>query len=114
MSDRGVLEDVSKEQTSLLMERDQQSILDHLELLSTISLKSRNSKNQLCPENEQLIETFCADLHCTNVMQYSIGQIIQYLALSGIDFISIIQNMYEQKLLSYKDKKPFTLSMCVI
>ena len=105
VSDQGVLEDVSKEQTSLLMEKYQQFIFDHIELLSTISLKSRNDKYHLCTENEQLIETFCADLHCTKAMQNSMRQIIQYLTLSGIDYISIIQNMYGQKLLPCKDKK---------
>ena len=105
VSDRGVLEAVSKEQISLLMETYQQRIFDYIELLSTISLKSRNDKYHLCTENEQLIETFCADLHCTKAMQDSMRQIIQYLTLSGIDYISIIQNMYEQKLLTCKDKK---------
>ncbi|MDE7324024.1 MAG: hypothetical protein K2N73_15185 [Lachnospiraceae bacterium] len=105
VSDKGVLEEVSKEQISLLMEKYQQCIFDYIDLFSTISLKSGNCKDHLCPKNEQLIETFCADLHCTKTMQHSMKQYIRYLTLSEIDYVSIIHNMYEQKLLPCKDKK---------
>lgn len=105
VSDRGVLENVSKEQALLLMEKYQPCIFDYIELLSTLSLKSENNKDPLCPEKEQFIETFCADLHCTKAMQDSMRQYIRYLILSKTDYISIIQDMYEQKLLPCKDKK---------
>ncbi len=105
VSDRGILEAVSKEQTSLLMETYQQRIFDYIELLSTISLKSRNCKAYLSPETVNLIKTFCADLHCTKAMQDSMNQFIRYLTLSDIDYVSIIYDMYEKKLLPCKDKK---------
>ncbi len=105
VSDRGVLEAVSKEQISLLMETYQQRIFDYIELLSTISLKSRNCKAYLSPETVNLIKTFCADLHCTKAMQDSMNQFIRYLTLSDIDYVSIIYDMYEKKLLPCKDKK---------
>lgn len=105
VSDRGVLEAVSKEQTSLLMETYQQRIFDYIELLSTISLKSRNCKAHLSPETVNLIKTFCADLHCTKAMQDSMNQFIRYLTLSDIDYVSTIYDMYEKKLLPCKDKK---------
>lgn len=105
VSDRGVLEAVSKEQISLLMETYQQRIFDYIKLLSTISLKSRNCKAYLSPETVNLIKTFCADLHCTKAMQDSMNQFIRYLTLSDIDYVSIIYDMYEKKLLPCKDKK---------
>lgn len=105
VSDRGVLEAVSKEQISLLMETYQQRIFDYIELLSTISLKSRNCKAYLSPETVNLIKTFCADLHCTKAMQDSMNHFIRYLTLSDIDYVSIIYDMYEKKLLPCKDKK---------
>lgn len=105
VSDRGVLEAISKEQISLLMETYQQRIFDYIELLSTISLKSRNCKAYLSPETVNLIKTFCADLHCTKAMQDSMNQFIRYLTLSDIDYVSIIYDMYEKKLLPCKDKK---------
>lgn len=105
VSDRGVLKAVSKEQISLLIETYQQHIFDYIELLSTISLKSRNCKAYLSPETVNLIKTFCADLHCTKSMQDSMNQFIRYLTLSGIDYVSIIYDMYEKKLLPCKDKK---------
>lgn len=105
VSDKGVLEAVSKEQTSLLMVTYQQFIFDYIELLSTISLKSRNCKAYLSPETVNLIKTFCADLHCTKAMQDSMNQFIRYLTLSDIDYVSVIYDMYEKKLLPCKDKK---------
>lgn len=105
VSDRGVVEEVSKEQTALLMEKYKDGILDFIGQLSVITQKNECRKNRLCHEEETLIETFCKDLHCSKAMKDSMKQHIQYLTLAEIDFISVIQDMYEKKQLPCKDKK---------
>lgn len=105
VSDRGVVEEVSKEQTALLMEKYKDGILDFIGQLSAITKKNECRKNRLCREEETLIETFCKDLHCSKAMKDSMKQHIQYLTLAEIDFISVIQDMYEKKQLPCRDKK---------
>lgn len=104
VSDRGVVEKV-KEQTALLMEKYKDDILDFIGQLSIITQKNECRKNRLCREEETLIETFCTDLHCSKAMKDSMKQHIQYLTLAEIDFISVIQDMYEKKQLPCRDKK---------
>ena len=105
VSDRGVVEDVSKERTALLMERYKDCIFDFISQISAITQKVGYGKSRLCQEEETFIETFCMDLHCSKAMEDSMKQYIQYLTLSKIDYISVIQEMYDKKLLPCKDKK---------
>lgn len=104
VSDRGVVEDVSKERITLLMEKYKDCIFDYIGQISAITQKSSN-KSCICQEEETFIETFCKDLHCSKAMNDSMKQYIQYLTLAKIDYISVIQEMYDKKLLPCKDKK---------
>lgn len=105
VSDRGVIEEVSKERTMLFMEKYKDCIFDFIERLSGITQKIECHKDYLCQEKETFIETFCRDLHCSKAMKDSMKQYIQYLTLAKIDYISVIQDMYDKKLLPCKDKK---------
>lgn len=105
VSDSGFVEDVSKERTALLMEKYKDQIFDYIGQISAITQKAGCRKSRLCQEEETLIETFCKDLHCSKAMKDSMQQYIQYLTLAKIDYISVIQEMYDKKLLPCKDKK---------
>lgn len=114
VSDKGVVgedsvEDsvieVSKEKTIHLMEKYQQSIMDYIGRISDMARKNVCQRNLLCRDGEKQIETFCADLHCSKTMRDFMGQYVRYMALSGLDYVSVIQEMYEQKLLPCKDKR---------
>ena len=105
VSDKGAVEDISKERTALLMERYKDCIFDFISQISAITQKAGYRKSRLCQEEETFIETFCKDLHCSKAMEDSMKQYIQYLTLSKKDYISVIQEMYDKKLLPCKDKK---------
>lgn len=110
VSDKGTIEEVSKEQVIFLMEKYQDCIFDYIEQILAIMQKNRYYKNCLCPyekqlEEEKQIETFCMDLHCSKAMKDSIKQYIRYLKLAGMDYTSIIQDMYKKELLPCKDKR---------
>lgn len=105
VSDSGAAEAVSKEQTVQLMEKYQDDIFDHIRRLTVITQKDSSGKNDLHQEKERLIERFCTDLHCSKAMRDSMQQYIRYLTLAEIDYISVIQDMYRNRLLPCKDKK---------
>lgn len=105
VSDHGAVKEVSKEHISCLMEHYQECIGDYIRQISAITHHDSFHRKSLCPENEKLIASFCADLHCTKAMRDSMQQYIRYLTLSKIDYVAVIQNMYEKELLPCKDKK---------
>lgn len=105
VSDNGAVKEVSKEHISCLMEQYQACILDYIRQISAITHHDSFHRKNLCQENETLIATFCTDLHCSKAMRDSMQQYIRYLILSEIDYVAVIQNMYEKGLLPCKDKK---------
>ena len=105
VSDRGNTEEVSRERTVLLLEKYKECILDYIERTSSITQRMECRKNRLSPKKERLIETFCVDLHCSKAMKDSMKQYIQYLTLAEMDYVSVIQDMYDKKLLPCKDKR---------
>ncbi|MDE6055675.1 MAG: hypothetical protein K2G55_18400, partial [Lachnospiraceae bacterium] len=105
VSDSGAVEEISREQVEHLMEKYQDCIFDHIEQISYITQKNMCRMNRLHQEEDRLIETFCADLHCSKSMRDSMQQYIRYLTLAGIDYVSVTRDMYEKELLPCKDKR---------
>lgn len=105
VSDSGAVEEISREQTVQLMEKYQDDIFEHIRQLTVITQKDSCNKNDLHQEEERLIERFCTDLHCSKAMRDSMQQYIRYLTLAEIDYISIIEDMYRNRLLPCNDKK---------
>lgn len=105
VSDTGAIEEVNKEQTVLLLEQYKDSIFDYIGQISAITSKIGRRKRVLSREEETFIESFCMDLHCSKAMKDSMKQYIHYLKLIKMDYVSIIQNMYDEKLIPCKDKR---------
>lgn len=105
VSDNGTAKEVSRERVAHLMEQYQNRIFDYIGRLAAITQTSCFHKNELHQAQEKLVETFCTDLHCSKAMRDSMQQSIRYLTLSGIDYVSVIRKMYDQKLLPCKDKR---------
>lgn len=105
VSDSGVIDKVSNEQAAHLMEKYQDCIYDYIHQIASIAQENECGRHALCQEEEIRLQTFCADLHCSRAMSDSMRQLIRYLTLAGIDYASIIQDMYENNLLPCKDKK---------
>lgn len=105
VSDNGRPTAFSKEQAALLMQQYQDCITDYIMRTAAITQEHSYRKNELYQGEQQLFETFCADLHCSKAMRDSMRQYIRYLALSDVNYIGMIRDMYEKKLLPCKDKK---------
>ncbi len=105
VSDRGTIDEVSKERATLLMEQYQDCIIDYVLRICAIIPKLKSHNSDLCQEEKQLLETFCADLHLSKTMRDSMKQYVQYLTLTGINYISVIHDMYEKNLIPCKDKR---------
>lgn len=105
VSDNGRTAAFSREQAALLMEQYQDCITDYITRTAAIIQEHRSHKNELQEDEQRLFETFCADLHCSKAMRDSMRQYIRYLALSDVNYIGMIRDMYEKNLLPCKDKK---------
>ena len=105
VSDHGAVGEVSRERVLHLMEKYQDCVLDYIGQTAAITQTGSCRRNSPHQEEERLVETFCADLHCSKAMRDSVRHMIRYLTLAKIDYVSVIQDMYEKKLLPCKDKR---------
>lgn len=104
VSDAGSAKEVSKEMVKHCMEINQMLLFDFIEKISAITHKNQGKENTFRQEEMQ-VETLCRDLHCSKVMGDSLRQHIHYWKLIGMDYISVIQDMYREGLLPSKDKR---------
>lgn len=51
------------------------------------------------------LEKLCLDLHCSRTMSESLRQHIRYCMLSGVDYLSVLEEMYQEGKLPCKDKR---------
>ena len=105
VSDNGNAAEVSKEQVTSLMHKYQDCIIDYLMQTAAITKEHSDHNNEMNEKDKQIVETFCTDLHCSKAMRDSMRQYIRYMALSGMDYIGMIRELYEKNLLPCKDKK---------
>lgn len=105
VSDRGAIKEVSQETAVHLMEKYRDCIAAYIGQVSAITQNSKCRQNRQQQEEERLIETFCADLHCSKAMRDSMKQYVRYLELAGADYVSVIRSLYAEKLLPCKDKR---------
>lgn len=105
VSDNGSAAEVSKEQVTSLMQNYQDCIIDYLMQTAAITKEHSDHNNEMNEKDKQIVETFCTDLHCSKAMRDSMRQYIRYMTLSGMDYIGMIRELYEKKLLPCKDKK---------
>ena len=105
VSDNGIVDKFCKEQIILLMENYQNSIIKYIEQLFSITQRRKGHTKLLCQKEEEFLETFCTDLHCSKAMRDSMRQYMQYFVLTKTDYISIVQDMYQKNMLPCKNKK---------
>lgn len=103
VSDGGTAKEVSQKQVEYLMEHYQDLLFDWIGQFQRIA--QGNIQKEKCIQQEALIGQLSMDLHCSKVMRDSLRQHIHYLALAGIDYVSVIQEMYREELLPCKDKR---------
>lgn len=104
VSDGGSAKEVSKEMVKHCMEINQTLLFDFILKISAIINKNQGKENTFQQEEIQ-VETLCRDLHCSKVMGDSLRQHMHYWKLIGMDYISVIQDMYCEGLLPSRDKR---------
>jgi len=105
VSDAGAAKEVSKERIERQMEKYRERIFDFIGQISVITQEAGCEECFPRQEEENLIRTFCTDLHCSKAMRDSMKQYIRYLSLEGTDYSFVIRDMYEKRLLPCKDKR---------
>ena len=104
VSDTGLAKEVSKEKVKHCMETNQEPLFKFIEEISIIAQENKQRDNIFQQEEVQM-ETLYTDLHCSKVMRDSLKQHIHYWELAGIDYVSVIQDMYRGGLLPCRDKR---------
>lgn len=114
ISDGGDFEEVTPKQAESRISSHMDTIADFLSQLKEIqknafalSVDSKTATGISVERDEFQKETdrLCQDLHCSHVMAASIRQQIRYCILAGIDYRSVLDEMYQERKLPCRDKR---------
>ena len=105
VSDTGTADAVFGEQVEQLMKRHLDTLCGFIETLRQISSEQTERMQIAAEPMKELLDRLCEDMHCSKVMRDSLRQHIRYLALTGTDVTSVIQEMYHEGFLPCKDKR---------
>lgn len=103
VSDFGSADGVSKEQVVHLMEEYKDCLSDFIERLRRMT--GNREQASVRKKQEEIAKKLCLDLHCSKAMGDSLRQHLRYLALTGTDYNSVIDSLYQEGLLPCKDKR---------
>lgn len=104
VSDAGMAKTVSKENVEYLMKKYQDILCGFIEGLSVFTYKNRQKEDAI-QRDRMWAGTLCTDMHCSKVMEDSLKQHLHYWELAGINYVSVIQDMYREGLLPSRDKR---------
>ncbi len=104
ISDAETAQEVSGENVKHCMESNRDILFRIIEMISIVTQKSQKRETAFWQEETQLTR-LCHDLHCSKVMEDSLRNHIHYWELAGIDYVSVIQDMYREGLLPCRDKR---------
>lgn len=105
VSDGGVQKEVSAKRTVNLMETYKEDVCGFIMQLLKEEFMNGQKGDGFLNKKEKIAEKLCRDLHCSKVMEDLLRQHIRYLELEGVDYVSVIQEMYGEGLLPCKDKR---------
>lgn len=105
VSDEGRAKEVSPGQVETVMESCQDVLFSFIKHLSLTAAENTRKELSFSQEEISVIEKLSTDMHCSKVMKDLLKQYIRYLALSEVDYTSVIQDMYREGLLPCKDKR---------
>ena len=104
ISNAETAQEVSGENVKHCMESNWDILFRIIEMISVVTQKSQKRETAFWQEKTQLTR-LCHDLHCSKVMEDSLKNHIHYWELAGIDYVSVIQDMYREGLLPCRDKR---------
>lgn len=105
VSDDGNTENVTPGQAEHLIAENMESIADYMIRMQDIIQKEQQRDPFQGEMPRKVTERLCLDMHCSKVMSESVRQHILYCTLSNIDYVSIIEKMYQEGKLPCKDKR---------
>lgn len=105
VSDNGNSKNVTPGQIECLIGSNMDSISDYITHLQAIAHQEQRPKP--IPEDmaQKRLEKLCLDMHCSRTMSESVRQYIRYCILAGVDYDSVIEEMYRKGQLPCKDKR---------
>lgn len=105
ISDNGNSQNVTPGQIECLIGSNMESISDYITHLQAIAHQEQRPKSILEDMAQKKLEKLCLDMHCSKTMSESVRQYIRYCILAGVDYDSVIEEMYRKGQLPCKDKK---------
>lgn len=105
ISDNGNAGNVTPVHVESLIEKNMESIADYIANLQTIAQKEHQEEIFQKDAVQRELEKLCLDMHCSKTMSESLRQHIRYCILSGVDYSSILKEMYQQGKLPCRDKR---------
>ena len=105
VSDNGNTGNVTPLQIERLIDRNMEDMADYITDLQMAARQERQDKifQEITAQEE--LEKLCRDMHCSRVMSESVRQYIRYCILSGVDYVSVMEEMYRKGKLPCKDKR---------
>lgn len=104
ISDAGDCGSVTAEKVKDLIGRKMESITEYIVCLQSIA-HEEHAETFSMDTMQREVDRLCEDMHCSKAMSLSVSQYIRYCILSDIDFVSVIEDMYQEGKLPCKDRK---------
>ena len=105
VSDDGNYKDVTPRQVEELIGRNMENIAEYIENLQTILREAPRDEFFQDHALQKQLEMLCLDLHCSRTMSESLRQYVRCCTLSGVDYGSVVEEMYREGKLPCKDKR---------
>lgn len=105
VSDDGEIQNVTSKQIQDLIDKKIESIAEYIISLQAMTSKEQTEDSYKQDTMQKSFQSLCFDLHASKAMSESVRQYIRYCVLSGIDYDSVIKEMYLEGKLPCKDKR---------
>lgn len=110
ISDQGDFETITPKQVQCQIASHMDSMAEFCNQLNRIcdmnQVKHQQPDSEISStSHDSIADNLCRDLHCSHVMAASVQQHIRYCILSGIDYQTVINEMYNEQKLPCRDKR---------
>ena len=105
ISDEGQPGNVTPQQVEHLIAHNVETLSDYIESLQLIARREYQDDPLFQGRSGEVLERLCLDLHCSSTMSRSLRQHIRYCILAGVDYGSVLDEMYREEKLPCRDKR---------
>lgn len=104
VSDNGNAQNVTPRRIEHLIDENMEDLAGYITNLQAIAQSERQDEI-FQKETAEELERLCLDMHCSRTMSESLRQHLHYCILSGVDYASVLEEMYREGNLPCKDKR---------